>query len=142
MKIFSKYRAAGLMAITLVVLWIAMAAVFQWALPAYNFATSHIIPAVFLGFLLVFALLSARWEQKLQAGTTTLPQVFNFFLMWKMSKMIIGVVLVFCCQTFGGWEFRIFLILFAVFYMVFMALETIALRGIERRYKLYAEEQK
>ncbi|MDR0729596.1 MAG: hypothetical protein LBF19_05700 [Prevotellaceae bacterium] len=138
----SKYRTLLLMVIILVAMWATMAALLRWQWPDYNFPTAHIIPAIFLVFLLIFTGLTRRWERRLCTGVTTLPMVFNFFLMWKMSKMIVGVVLVFCCQGFGGLEFRVFLILFALFYIVFMGLETYALRGIESRYKAAETEKK
>jgi hypothetical protein len=138
----TKYSATIFMAAILLLLWAAMMIVFKNVMPQYDFATAHIIPAVFLAFLLLFTLLSARWEKKLADDSVSLPQVFNYFLMWKMSKMLVGVVLVFCCQTFERMEFRVFLILFALFYIVFMVLETFALRGIERRYKNLETEKK
>jgi amino acid transporter len=120
----------------LVAMWGTQTALLRWQWPDYNFATAHLIPAAFLVFLFAFTGLTRRWERKLHSGATTLPRVFNFFLMWKMSKMVVGVVMVFYCwQIFDVLEFRLFLILFAVFYAVFMGLETVALRGIERRYK-------
>ncbi|MDR2361416.1 MAG: hypothetical protein LBD91_01645 [Prevotellaceae bacterium] len=141
-KTTSKYRSPLLMAIILAAMWATMAALLRWQWPDYNFPTAHIIPAVFLVFLLIFTGLTRRWERRLCSGATTLPLVFNFFLMWKMSKMIVGVVLVFCCQGLGGLEFRVFLILFALFYVVFMGLETSALRGIESRYKAAETKEK
>lgn len=131
----SQYRAPLLMVAVLAAMWGVMAALFRWQWPDYYFATAHLIPAIFLLFLLIFTGLIRRWKRKLQTGATTLPLVFNFFLMWKMAKMIVGVVLIFCCQGFGGLEFRVFLILFALFYIVFMGLETYVLRGLERQYK-------
>jgi hypothetical protein len=142
MKFFLKKEGAFVLAIgVLLLLWAGMEMLFRWSLPQYDFVECRYIPLLFLVFLLLYTWLTARWEKKLQTGAITLPHVFNYFLMWKMAKMVVGVVLIFCCQTFGGMAFRAFLILFALFYIVFMGLETFALRGLERRYKRSKTEE-
>jgi hypothetical protein len=120
-----------------------MEILFRWVIPQYNFVESRYIPALFFALLLSFTALTSRWEKKLQEGSATLAHVGNYFLIWKMGKLIGALVLFFVCYlNFDYLAFRVFLVLFLLFYSVFMGLEIFALRRIERRYKLSKTEEK
>ncbi|MDR2801734.1 MAG: hypothetical protein LBB31_00775 [Prevotellaceae bacterium] len=144
MKLFEKKeRVFGMAAAVWLLLWACMEVALWWALPQYNFVECRYIPALFLLFLLIFAGLSQRWEKKLLENSATPAHVSNYFLMWKMSKLVIALALFFVCYlTLDAPVFRAFLILFLLFYLVFMGLEIAVLRSIERRYKLPKTERK
>ncbi|MDR3133238.1 MAG: hypothetical protein LBU42_04360 [Prevotellaceae bacterium] len=120
--------------------WLLLSAVTEILLrrviPQYDFVECRYIPALFLVFLLIFAGLVWRWEKKLQEGSVTPAHVSNYFLMWKMGKLVIALLLFFFCYLWlDASIFRAFLFLFLLFYLVFMGLEIFVLRSIERRYK-------
>ncbi|MDR3350625.1 MAG: hypothetical protein LBN98_03110 [Prevotellaceae bacterium] len=139
MKFFEKKgNVFGLAAAVWLLLWVGMEITLRWAAPQYNYALAacRYIPALFLIFLLVFTGLVGRWEKKLQEGSLTPAHVGNYFLIWKMSKLVVALLLFFFCYlTMEASVFRAFLLLFLLFYLVFMIMETFTLRSIERRYK-------
>ncbi|MDR2358725.1 MAG: hypothetical protein LBD87_02835 [Prevotellaceae bacterium] len=137
MKFFEKKeRVFGLAIAVWLLLWACMEIVLRWVTPQYNFMECRYIPALFLVFLLAFAGLTRQWKKKLREGGVMPAQVSNYFLIWKMSKLVVALLLFFVCfLTLDASVFRVFLILFLLFYLVFMGLEVFVLRSIERRYK-------
>jgi uncharacterized protein YacL len=145
MKIFEKRRNIfGLAIAVWLLLWAGMEAVLRWGLPQYDFVECRYIPALFLIFLLAFAWFTSRWEKKLRKGSATPAHVSNYFLMWKMGKLVVALLLFFFyyLTALDASIFRAFLILFLLFYVVFMGLEVFVLRSIERRYKYSLIEKK
>lgn len=144
MNFFEKRtRVFGLAVLVCLLLWVCMEIILRWWMPLYNFAECRYIPVLFLVFLLAFAGLTRRWEKKLREGSVLSAQVGNYFLIWKMSKLVIALLLFFICYlTLDASVFRAFLILFLLFYLVFMGLEVFVLRSIERRYKQPNIEEK
>jgi hypothetical protein len=145
MKFFEKKaNVFGLAIAVWLLLWAGMEAALRWGLPQYDFTECRYVPVLFLVFLLAFAGLTSRWEKKLQEGSVTPAQVSNFFLMWKMSKLVVALLLFFFCYltALDTSIFRAILILFLLFYIVFMGWEVFVLRSIERRYKSFQIEKK
>ncbi|MDR0582277.1 MAG: hypothetical protein LBG31_04855 [Prevotellaceae bacterium] len=137
MKFFEKKaHVFGLAIAVWLLLWTGMEILLRWVMPQYNFTECRYVPVLFLCFLLAFAGLTRQWEKKLREGSILPAQVNNYFLIWKMSKLVVALLLFFICYlTLDAPVFRVFLISFLLFYLVFMGLEIVALRGIERHYK-------
>ncbi|MDR0694380.1 MAG: hypothetical protein LBF81_03665 [Prevotellaceae bacterium] len=144
MKFFEKKtRVFGLAVAVWLLLWVCMEIILRWVAPQYNFTECRYIPVLFLIFLLAFAGLTRQWEKKLREGSVMPAQVNNYFLIWKMSKLVIALLLFFVCYlVLDASIFRAILILFLLFYLVFMGLEVLVLRGIGRRYNHLKIEKK
>ncbi|MDR1405970.1 MAG: hypothetical protein LBI89_02045 [Prevotellaceae bacterium] len=144
MNIFLKKGSVpGMAAAVWLLLSAGLEMVLRLAIPQYNFAECRYVPVLFLVFLLVFTGLSLRWEKKWQAGSITPAHIGNYFLIWKMSKLVVALLLFFLCYLWlDSMAFRAFLITFLLFYVVFMGLEIFVMRGMERRGKHSGTEKK
>ncbi|MDR1023462.1 MAG: hypothetical protein LBL94_09375 [Prevotellaceae bacterium] len=93
------------------------------------------IPMVFVLFVAVFRWLMARWKKMLRTGKKTILHAFNYFLAWKLAKMLVSVALVVCYMKFFGGRLMMFLISFALFYAELMWVEMSAWRAVELKIK-------
>ncbi|MDR1417545.1 MAG: hypothetical protein LBJ57_09055 [Prevotellaceae bacterium] len=98
-----------------------------------------VAPVLFVLFIAVFRWLIARWEKSLRANKKTIQHVFNYFLTWKLAKMLVSVALMVCYMKFFGERLVAFLISFALLYVELMWMETAAWRSVERRERLKVE---
>lgn len=88
-------------------------------------------PLLFALFVAVFRGLMARWKGQLGADKKKILHIFNYFLMWKLVKMLLSVVIIVCYMKFFGEKLQVFLISFALFYLELMWVEIAAWRGVE-----------
>jgi hypothetical protein len=91
-----------------------------------------VAPLLFALFAAAFRGLMARWKRKLCADKKKAQQVFNYFLMWKLIKMLVSVAIIVCYMKLFGDRLRVFLISFALFYVELMWVEVAAWRGMEQ----------
>ncbi|MDR0414391.1 MAG: hypothetical protein LBH84_03140 [Prevotellaceae bacterium] len=131
MKIFLSDSASGKAAEVLMGVTIVGYFLLYMLLPQLKLDIA--VPALFVLFVAIFRWLMARWENKLLTGKKTILHAFNYFLAWKLAKMLVSVVLIVCYMKFFGGRLMVFLISFALLYVEFMWMETVAWRGVERR---------
>jgi hypothetical protein len=127
------------MVAALLALSACMSLLVQLLRPRYVYG--YLVPCLFLLFVIVFSLLIARWRKSLYANKMPIQVFFNYFLMWKMGKMLMSIVIFIVIRKFIAEGFSIFLITFGIFYAVFMPLEIVAIRRVERGYRQLKEKE-
>jgi hypothetical protein len=132
------YKTGGvrlIMIVVIIVMWIAGEAVFRLLLPEYGFGMYPAVPALFLIFALALTVFISAWDRKVRAGAMHKQKVLACFMMFKMAKLLVSAIAIFCYFKFVGYNNDAFLLTFAIYYMVFLALESFAIYGFERRIK-------
>lgn len=123
-----------MMVLVLAAMGLAGLAIFRWWLPGYYFAAYPAIPFVFMVFAVIIILLQVRWEKGVASGRTTQQRVSVNIMGAKMGKLLLSLILVLLYWYNDGEQLRAFLLTFAVFYLVSLALETVIFVGFTKKY--------
>jgi hypothetical protein len=134
MKFFLSDNIRGKVAETLMYLTLVGYFLLYFLLPQLHLDVAA--PLLFVVFAALFRGLMARWRSKLRTDKRKIQQAFNYFLMWKMVKMLVSVALIVCYMKFFGEQLRVFLISFALFYVELMWVEIAAWKSVEQRKEL------
>ena len=108
--------------------------ILRWVWPQYDFAAYPLIPLVFLITTLIIILLEIRWERGVERGRTTQQRVVVNLMGAKMAKLLLSLILVLLYWRFWGEQIRPFVVVFSLFYMVSLVLETRVFVSFTRRY--------
>jgi hypothetical protein len=130
MKIFLSNSIRGRVAETLLYLTFIGYFLLYFLLPQLHLDVAA--PLLFAAFAAAFRGLMARWRSTLRTDKRKIQHTFNYFLMWKMVKMLASVALIVCYMKFLGEQLRVFLISFALFYVELMWVEIAAWKSVEK----------
>ena len=130
MKIFLSDSIRGRIAEALMYLTLVVYSLLYFLLPQLGLDVAA--PLLFVLFVAVFRGVMARWKGKLGADKKKIQHFFSYFLMWKLVKMMVSVVVIVCYMKFFGEKLRVFLISLALFYVELMWVEIAAWRDVEQ----------
>lgn len=141
-KALTRNRVEMTMVFTFLAMWFGGEIIFHTLLEQYYFQFYPVIAIIFLGFTVVINVCIRRWEPKLYGGRITHAQAFRNFMIGKMVKLFICLVIMLCYLKFIGEQRNSFMICFMIYYLVFLVLETLAQYNFELRYKQRMETLK
>jgi hypothetical protein len=138
----STYKGGNIaytMTVIIAFMGVAGEALFRWLLPEYRPEFYLQVPMLFLVYAWVLRGLIAFWGKKVESGTMLMPKAMLYFMAFKMAKMFVSVVVIFCYVKIVGTTKLSFMLTFLVYYIVFQVLEGLALSSFKQRYKPIAD---
>lgn len=117
-------------------MWFLGEILMHTVLSQYYFQFYPVIAIIFLLFSLIMNTCNRRWEKKIKEGKITLGKVMNNFMTGKIIKLFVCLIIIFCYIKFIDIQRYSFLVCFMTYYLVFLALETLAVYSFEKRVKL------
>ena len=133
-KGLSGKAAVALMVSVLLVMGVAGWAILRWVLPRYWFSAYPLIPVVFMVFAVIIVLLTARWEKGVASGRTTQQRIAVNFMGAKMGKLLLSLILILLYHYMWGEQAGSFMMVFAIFYMVCLVMETLVFLSFTKKY--------
>lgn len=116
------------------VMGIAGWAVLHWLLPQYWFRAYPAIPLVFMVFAAIITMLEVRWEKGVASGRTTQQRVSINITGAKMGKFLLSLILILLYWYHWNEQLKAFLLIFAIFYLVSLVLETVIFVSFTKKY--------
>lgn len=118
----------------IILMWLAGKAIFRWWLPEYDFSLYAAIPVLFMVFTIVLAVLISVWDRKVRTGAMPRQKVVVWFMTFKMVRLLVSAAAILCYMKFIGENKGAFLVTFAIFYFVFLGLETFVINRFDRKH--------
>lgn len=119
-------KVITIMIMILLVMWIGGWAILRWLLPQYYFEVYPMIPLTFIVITVVTALLSMKWHKDVEAGRCSQQKMTMNIMAAKMGKFLLSILIILLYWIIFGHHTREFLTVFAIYYAVYLVMETLA----------------
>lgn len=144
MKTIYKYGPEILMASVMVVLWVAGALLFEYAVPQYSIGwVFHLTAGLFLLLTFVAAVLTAGWEHGVKDGRIQREDITGRYMIWKGVKAGICIaVFALIFWLVRDMDTKVFVFVFFIFYLVSLTMESTVFLSLQKRIDRGAELNK